>query len=195
MQTRLLTLDFSTALHHGSGTGLVGIVDRAILRDSAGMPYLAGSALKGKFRFAAQQVLDSSCEFCNKPACRSCRLFGTPRRESTVLFDDAYPPEPLLGILKSQLELSGKQVLRGATDVRAGAGIDRRRRIVETYHLFSTETLPPSFFFEGRIRGPLDDEQEKLLHQCALVLTHFGADSARGLGRCRFTVGSPEEDA
>ena len=49
MLNRQLIIDFESALHHGSGYGLAGLVDRPFLRDGKQMPYLSGAALKGKF--------------------------------------------------------------------------------------------------------------------------------------------------
>lgn len=202
MRSRVLTVEFQTALHHGSGFGLAGVVDRAILRDARSMPYLSGAALKGKFRWAAGRVLAASpgekvCaqrpgEFCRREWCRLCRLFGAPSRRADARFEDGYPVER--GLVRAMLDAGESMVLAGASEVRAATGIDRRRRIVKSEHLFFTETVPPAIVFESRITGDLDTKQLKLLQQSALILTNFGGDSSRGLGFCRYSIGA-EEDA
>lgn len=125
MQTRILRVTFETAVHHGSGFGIAGLVDRAVLRDGQGLPYLAGSALKGKFRHAAQQIvggeLPASRKPCRppglycrtEPVCDICFLFGSPLHAGGVVFEDAYPPEAERAALESHMEVNKGRVLPG----------------------------------------------------------------------------------
>lgn len=96
MKKRILQVRFHTAMHHGSGFGLVGIVDQTVLRDCDGMPYLAGSSLKGRLRHAALRVLLSSgkpaCEYGSQSvvcdgsdSCSVCFLFGSRLRQGYLL--------------------------------------------------------------------------------------------------------------
>jgi hypothetical protein len=63
--------------------------------------------------------------------------------------------------------------------------------------LYTTETLPPYLVFEGSVEGDLEsdagglnmEKQEELLRNAALILTHFGAGGARGLGFCEWKIG------
>ncbi len=64
---------------------------------------------------------------------------------------------------------------------------------VEEYHLFTTETLPPGMVFESEVFGEASGEEEGLLGQACRLLTHFGADGARGLGRCQCRLEFVEE--
>src|SRR5689334_21675621 len=99
--TLKLSIEFTAAVHHGSGFGLAGVVDRAALRDRQGIPYLTGSAIKGKFRWAALRILRSlgklACgpperETCKAaPWCGLCRVFGSPMKPGGAIFADAYP--------------------------------------------------------------------------------------------------------
>jgi len=196
-----LTIEFETPLHHGSGFGLAGIVDRAVLRDERGMPYLAGSAVKGKFRYAAARLLlgtgrevcgpwsGRDLPWCVPPeSCLLCEIFGSPRRAGKALFEDAYPAMPEQAILRSHHDSSVSKVFGGGSDVRASTAIDRYYRRARPEHLFSTETISPMVRFEATIRGNLSEEEKQVLVSSATLIAHFGADSSRGLGICRCQV-------
>ncbi|MBI3684325.1 MAG: hypothetical protein HY235_28460 [Acidobacteria bacterium] len=201
MTSRGLTIRFDTPLHHGNGYGMAGIVDRPFLQDGNGLPYLAGSAIKGKFRYAAARLVttlgsESICgqvagQFCRPSEsegtgpCVLCRLFGSPWRGGSLVFTDARPVAEEASLLR-QLAPADKGRAHGTT-IRATTAIDRRLRIVRAKHLFTTE-VAPALSFEGRIEGDLTPADEQLLRHCTMLLTHFGADSARGLGQCRFEI-------
>jgi CRISPR/Cas system CSM-associated protein Csm3 (group 7 of RAMP superfamily) len=199
--TLKLAIEFETAMHHGSGFGLAGVVDRAALRDARGIPYLTGSAIKGKFRYAALRILRSRgeqpCgppgqEFCKgEPWCALCRIFGSPMKPGAAVFGDAYPCEE--GLLADAIAGERFAAVAPGSEVRTTTAIDRHFRTVRPAHLFSTETIASFPLFESRIGGPLAAEDLKLLHQCASILTHFGADSSRGLGLCRYELSEVAE--
>lgn len=191
-----LVITFETAMHHGSGFGLAGVVDRAALRDPHGVPYLTGSAIKGKFRYAALRILRSSgdrpcgppgSEFCkSEPWCALCRVFGSPMKPGAALFEDAYPRDLALF---SAVTSGGRFAVQSPDgEVRTTTAIDRHRRTVRPQHLFSTETVTGSLRFESGIGGRLSPEDVELLRHCAMLLAHFGADSSRGLGFCRYEL-------
>jgi len=193
----VLTLAFSADLHHGSGDGIAGIVDRALLRDVQGIPYLSGAALKGKLRYGMLRWLRSLDEpvcdpdngaFCPEgSACAMCRVFGSPRRRGRLAFFDAYPEQRVwLGYLADS---SRSAVLSGPTTVRTHAAVNRSTRTVERGHLYTTETLKEGIRFTSRIVGAADSVEIDLLKKSACLLTCFGAGSARGLGFCRYEIG------
>jgi CRISPR/Cas system CMR subunit Cmr6 (Cas7 group RAMP superfamily) len=102
-----LQIEFSSASHHGSGHGLAGLIDRTLLRDHNGNPFLAGSAIKGKLRHAALQLLSSgipegAAPPCGTPPCEgdpclTCLIFGSAWRQGSLVFGDAYPVEGVEG--------------------------------------------------------------------------------------------------
>ena len=191
-----LAIDFETALHHGSGFGLSGVVDRAALRDSRGIPYLTGSAIKGKFRYAASRILRSRgqrlCgppgkELCRTdPWCALCRVFGSSMKPGAAAFDDAYPCGAAL--LSDVAEGGRFAAVSPDAEVRTTTAIDRHFRTVRPAHLFSTETITSFRRFESAISGPLSADDAALLRDCARLMTHFGADSSRGLGLCSYEL-------
>jgi len=198
LKSRLLRIEMESSLHHGSGFGLSGIVDRAVLRDIRGVPYLAGSSIKGRLRHAALRVLlaegQSAChtgdraDWCNMARpCPLCRVFGSPRRKGALIFCDAYPADGMEVLLEEMAKLPKPSGLYRDTQLRARTAIDRELRTVRPQALFTTEVLPDYFVFEGRLLGPLQDDRP-LLEKACLVITHFGADAARGLGQCKFKL-------
>ena len=137
MTSRTLTIAFSTALHHGSGFGRGGLVDRTILRDAAGLPYLAGSSIKGRFRHAVLRILlaqgEKACQpgdhvdVCKEePYCALCELFGSPFRQGGLTFTDARLDGVTARIFEEILMGSGSAP-RDAM-VRSSTAIDRELR-------------------------------------------------------------------
>jgi CRISPR/Cas system CSM-associated protein Csm3 (group 7 of RAMP superfamily) len=193
-----LRIEFSAAAHHGSGFGLSGVVDRGVLRDGTQRPYLAGSSLKGRFRHAARLILPAydpprtACEtplhpaVCKRPPwCLMCVVFGSAMHPGQVSFSDAFLDADDARWFEAARRSNISPVLEGGTEIRASTAIDRHTRTVRREHFFTTETLPP-LVFVAEVEGTLPAEGERLLRDCAEVLTHFGAGGARGLGRCRY---------
>ncbi|MCZ2077753.1 MAG: RAMP superfamily CRISPR-associated protein [Bryobacterales bacterium] len=200
MRKLTLSVVFHSAMHHGSGFGMSGLLDRTILRDSDGMPYLAGSALKGRFRNAALRIAVAEgadpCQYADQPRlcssdepCVICLLFGSPRRQGQVYFSDAYPVEEIKRFFRALSEVRRQHPFdpRDAA-IRAATAIDRARGVVRPQLLFTTETLPPDIRFVSTLCGNWDDAGEALLRNAAGILTHFGADASRGLGSCHYKL-------
>jgi CRISPR/Cas system CSM-associated protein Csm3 (group 7 of RAMP superfamily) len=193
MKVRPLEIHFSTAFHHGSGFGIAGLLDRAVLRDSRGMPYLAGSAIKGKFRHAMLRLLLSTgeepCHYGDDPGncgpCALCSVFGSRLGPGALMFSDAFPGKSLQAPLAALHQAS--RVFPGDSHVRPGIGLDRGLGTTRRHLLFSTETLPPSSVFRGTISGDLRANLEELLRQSARILNHFGSGSSHGLGACEYS--------
>jgi CRISPR/Cas system CSM-associated protein Csm3 (group 7 of RAMP superfamily) len=190
-----LTIRFQGSVHQGSGYGIAGLVDRGVLRDSAGVPYLSGSSLKGRMRHAMSRMDGGACAtgeagaFCRKePLCRICRLFGSPWSQAEWEFEDAYPVKEL-----KQASQKLKSIRAGAlfhdSSVRIQTAMDRCTGKVQEQLLFSTETLDGGWEFEARVYGVAKADLEALRH-CALLVTHLGAGRARGFGLCVIEVQS-----
>jgi CRISPR/Cas system CSM-associated protein Csm3 (group 7 of RAMP superfamily) len=196
-----LNIEFETAAHPGSGAGLAGIIDRTVLRDHAGIPYLAGSGIKGKLRYAARRLLASGfpenekspCQTpdsalpCEANLCLICQIFGSPLTQGSVFFSDAYPMDPESGIIWLSRESPGRHTLGGAIGVRATAALDRSRRTARKNHLFTSEVLSPIVRFESRLEGDVAPFAA-FLRACCAISDTFGAGSSRGMGFCAFTL-------
>lgn len=189
-----LKITLQSGLHHGSGFGTSGLVDRAVLRDSSGIPYLAASAIKGKLRHSALRVLLSeelpACQTGDAPVwcndadpCSLCRAFGSPRREGDLWFTDAYPIGETRQLLADLAELSRPNGMFRDSAVRARTSMDRKLGTVRSRLLYTTEVLPEFLVLTAEIRG-YTAPHEALLQKACTLITHIGADSARGLGHC-----------
>ena len=58
MKSKFLKIEFQSDWHIGSGAGIPGSVDRQVLRDSQGFPYIPGKTLTGILRDAAEFVAE-----------------------------------------------------------------------------------------------------------------------------------------
>lgn len=183
-------MQLQSGIHHGSGTGLGPLVDRAVLRRTDGVPYLAGSAIKGKLRSVASQIQRATIEpdphasepagFCvNAAGCLVCRLFGNPMRQGKATFSDALPAEAWM----HQFEEYG--VTR---ETRTTTAIDRHRRVARAAHLFTTEIVPPHVEFQFTVEGSFQRDELELLRNCFKLVTSFGGGSARGLGSVQMAI-------
>ena len=160
------------------------------------MPYLAGSSVKGRFRHAVLRILlalgGKACQHGDHPAvckeepyCALCELFGSPFQQGDLIFTDARLEATTARIFEAILGGSGGTPLDAI--VRSSTAIDRELRTTRPHLFFTTEALPPGLTFSGRILGETGGN-EPLLQDACKVLTHFGADGARGLGRCEYKL-------
>lgn len=193
--TLSLTIEFKSAFHHGNGYGIAGLVDRAVLRRGDGEYVLSGSALKGKFRHAAYQILRGRgsrvCEPgqpCRHDYCDLCEVFGSARRRGGAVFTDALVAEPERTWLNDLRSVAGESTLPVDSGIRARVALDRRRRVARGQHLFMTETAPAALRFCSFIRGLDNSSHIELLNDCTRLINTFGGDSSRGLGFCSFQV-------
>lgn len=196
MGTWKLTIDFDAGLPHGfhvgSGYGFAGRIDQALLRDAQGLPFIPGSALKGKLRHAAYEIAPSlghkveERDCLPKPGerpCVICRVFGSPFRAGKLFVSDATAnlvENPLLGL--ATMEKAAPRIW----EERTGVAIDRRTRTASARLLFRIETAPAGLTLQATLTGDLDESTETPLLKAAVkTLRWLGADSSRGLGGCQ----------
>ncbi len=196
-----LHISFTGHAHHGSGYGIAGLVDRAIVRDSSGVPYIPASSLKGRLRHALLRIEDGErlegepeapCGGsepslgCKKKPCRLCRLFGSAWLRGEWEFSDGYPADRLREV-SAKLAGANSRALHADSAVRMQTSMDRALGKVKDELLFSTETLDGGWQFESTVFGVAAADLQVLRH-CALIVTHLGAGRARGIGRCDIRV-------
>lgn len=167
-------------LHVGTGQGAAGL-NRAMLRDRDGLPYISGSTIKGRARFAAIRI----CDWMGMPVFKDAvadvrrggapspngphgkpdlpaRIFGHAWSRCTLRFSDARTAAPIADPALGPTELS---VLRerafGLREVRTAAARSRVLGTVSHGRLYRSEVAPPGLVFTGSIRGHLhcDDVQ------------------------------------
>ena len=171
-------------LHLGTGQGRAGM-NRGMLRDQYGQPYLSGSTIKGRARYAAIRI----CRWLGVPASEdavadvptlgdphngpsacpdiAARIFGSAWGRCTLRFSDARLEPP------PQADRTGRDGIRrqylyeqahGLREVRNGAARSRRLGTVSQGRLYRTEVAPPGLLLRGTILGHLECH-DQLGHQ------------------------------
>lgn len=177
------------------GTGAMGHTqtNKPTIKDALQRPLIPGSALKGRLRHTCERLacslLDDDDAVCHAPNpattcpldtkwldqyCPVCRLFGSPRRPSSLRFTDLHWLEP---------------VAAAPTLIRSGVSINRRRRVAEPQRLYDLETVDPlDVVYRGHITGHLNEAEGQALIALLLGglhgLTTLGGGRGSGLGRC-----------
>ena len=130
---------------------------------------IPATTIKGVLRSGLEYLLRRSDEICLDQGCGvclACDIFGHPRKESPLIFQDAK--------------------LNGEIIIRPGVKIDRRRKVALDRHLFSIEVVGGDTF-QTEIKG-FFESYEKALKACAVIWTAakfcggFGAGRSYGLG-------------
>lgn len=193
--SRRLSIAFTSPFHHGSGFGFGGLIDRTCLRRSDGLPYLAGSAIKGRLRHSALRLLGALGEpFCGEgigPPCRGepcalCRVFGSVRRPSPLVIADGVLAAPWREILAEIVDSESGRRPGRLSELRMNIALDRTSRTTRQGALFCSELMPENLAFDAEILGDLEDPEDwRTLEDAADLITHFGGGASRGWGRCR----------
>ncbi len=206
-----LTITLETALSVGAGGSAGTLADKSIARDGWNRPIIPGSQVKGKVRYAAEQILRGLGQHIPTPFDEPAlveranpirTLFGSPQMRSSLHFHDL--PGVILQIEtprehrehtdigSSQKRTKAQQVetLRGhreqhQSQIRPSVAINRRRGIAEDARLLFQETTQEGiqFFAERAITGTVPDSLHAALVWAALKLTtRWGGAKSRGLG-------------
>ncbi len=178
-------LSVNVMLHsdlHIAGVGrTAALIDRCIERDAQGRPYIPSTSFKGRVRAHYERLMHAlgyDMKSCKPPAprnmckdpnnlCPACALFGSPVQQSRVEFSHLMP--------------------QSATEptTRIGVGVNRKLNTVEQGRLFFYEAAPQTRIemFTGTVRGWATETEIAQLIAAIQLITHFGGQKARGLGR------------
>ncbi len=194
---RVYTLTFRAPVGVFTGLGIAGLVDRTVMRDASGVPFIPGSTVKGRLRFFAERLLSGDLPTgyrfhgTGKPHCKSsagactlCKLFGNPSLPSRVRVGQAALGEPWRSIVVALLAADPNPVVRPDVEIRPGIALSRLRRTTLQDHLFLDEAVPAGLQFEGRlfVDGSVTMEEEAFLHGVGAVIDALGARKATGRG-------------
>ena len=152
-------------------------VDRAIYIDPRdGKAVIPATSLKGVLRYCIEGALrarnidvceapmpDRMCPRRGKDDCVVCKVFGSPRLKSRLVFQDIR--------------------LDSDIDIRMGVGIERRRRTAKEEHLFSFE-VGYGKQFSAEIKGVFTSGDEATM-ACALLFLGANTGFALGGGKSR----------
>ena len=204
MSTRYLRLTFDSDWHVGSGAGIPGSVDRQVLRDEEGFPYVPGKTLTGILRDAAEWIADTR-DALDTAKDRNQRwkkaligLFGE-QPESHGGTQGGFASGAAVGIGSAELSRDLRNYIQGFRNasgpdlraalftVRPGVKIDRTTGRALEDHLFSTERVRGCTLYAPvkYLRGLLSEDEEKLLEDAVRAVRRLGGKRRRGGGRCR----------
>lgn len=191
MQLRIeLTITSRTPFSIGAGGSVMTIADKSIIRDGWGRPIIPGSQLKGRLRWAVEQVLrglgqDIPSPFDQYPRVEKDtlvkRIFGTPESRSPLFFAD------LPGVIGDPVQMDALRTERTQHQslIRPSVTINRARRTAADNLLMFQETaLETTRFHSPRaITGQIADvSHAALLWMATHLSTRWGGAKSRGLG-------------
>jgi len=188
------SLTFRTPVSVFSGLGIAGLMDRTVVRDSKGVPYIPGSTVKGRLRFFAERLLrttavppEYSIHKLDQPACKDiqtactfCRIFGSPAISAQLSVGQAVLESRWSELFAQLLHVNRNPVVRSDTEVRPGIALSRLRRTAFPDHLFFDEAVP-AIAFAGKLFLHTDRDLHFLISVGKLV-DALGARKAVGRG-------------
>lgn len=187
----------------GSGTTLAGVLDTEVDTDSYGIPRIQGRRVKGLFREAAMELYEFN--MADKQLIES--VFGkTGDYSGSIIFPTLYPEhaEKLRAFLDDAKKDSNlrqfaehETVLEFFTVVRSQTAIGKDG-IAEDNTLRMTRCVRRGIIFEGLMFSidTLNEEQKKLLQDCAAMIRHMGCNRTRGMGcvSCKIEISNDADD-
>ncbi|MCS6882478.1 MAG: RAMP superfamily CRISPR-associated protein [Oscillochloridaceae bacterium] len=197
MELRIaLTITSRTPVSVGAGGSVGALADKSIVRDGWGRPIIPGSQVKGKLRWAAEQLLRGLGQDVPTPFEGPKReelptlvrdLFGSPRQRSPLFFAD------LPGVIgdPARLDALRDSPEQRRSQIRPSVALDRRRRTAADNLLVFQETAleTTSFYSERAITGRVDSlDHVALLWVAAGLSTRWGGAKSRGLGWAEVTA-------
>ena len=180
--------------HLGSGAGLPGGIDRQILRDEDGFPFIPAKSLAGMWRDACERLafgLDNGNEGVWNEWVRF--LFGDQVADQKKL-GGKLPAPAVFFISNARLPAALRDRLRGLdmslTFIKPGVRIDPESGQAKTDFLRFEEVARRGAILEGtvglRLEGTCDQMMTgvAILHVGAHLLERLGGKRRRGMGRC-----------
>lgn len=170
----------------GSGKGAGNGKDNLVLKDKNGLPFVPGRTFKGLLRDAAAE-----CMFEKE---RINELFG---HENHNDFEhEAKLIENIRGVaFFSSVRLNDstrhylkehKNLVKYLYQTRTSTRLSSTKQAVD-HSLRKTEVCIP-LELEGRISGPLTEDQKNLILKSLKMLKFLGEKRYRGLGRCEIKI-------
>ena len=192
--TKTLKLKFHSDWHIGSGTGIPGCMDRQVLRDEGGLPYVPGKTLTGILRDAAEWVAHArdSAEKSTKWTDALVSLLGgqNPSLDGTG-GTEARPAAIGIGSAEFSREIQDyfserKEIIPMLFITQPGVKIDPTTGCSLEEHLFSTEKVRKGCTLYAPIKydRELTPDEEKLLCDARNAVRRIGGKRRRGGGKC-----------
>jgi len=199
------SLLFRSALSVFTGLGVAGLVDRTVVRTAAGLPYVPGSTVKGRWRWTAERLLRGAgrgqntnplwvhhidAAYCKEweGGCTVCRIFGNPALPAALQVGDAHLSEEWRDLFEEFAARSPRSRRRSApfpldTEVRPGVALSRVRGVAQSDCLFFDEAVPAVFFTgEWMLDRAISDAEWQFLVAVAGAVDGLGARKGGGRG-------------
>lgn len=207
-ETFRIRLTMESDWHVGSGMGRPGNVDRLIVRDADGLPFVPAKTLRGIWRDACEQLCRGLDNGQDGPWSHLvARLFGgQPRLVADRVDQDAADvtssrlgsaieirPARIPGSLRQQLVAADREIRQALTFIKPGVKIDRRTGAAETDCLRFEEVARKGTVLEADCRLTVVDPAGREIASALLIASaHFverlGGKRRRGAGRCRLEI-------
>ncbi len=207
---RRLKIRFDSDWHIGSGAGIPGSVDRQVLRDEDGLPYIPGKTITGVLRDAAewiayirQDVRGDGKDWKGALA----ELFGEQQPEPGG-GKDGNPARPAkIGVSSAEIAPEVRSYILDADNqinisfsfytVHPGVKINPETGRAEDNHLFSTERARSDciLYADVLFMDEVSEDGKKLLDDAVKAVRRIGGKRRRGAGECSFEwVGDPVQE-
>lgn len=190
-----LVIELKSPLCAGSGVGRAGYVDRDIVFDSAGLPYIPGRRLKGLLRDSYLQVLQTPLK---DGLPRVEELFGEAGKTGDlaggITITDAHLPDAdrlrvwLLEVYRKLPQtLQREDVIAEFTEIRRQTAMSRHTGVPEENTLRATRYIRAGLRFTSTIGGSAANHR-KALEYAGQALQFMGSSRTRGPGwvECSF---------
>jgi len=200
MTTYRIRLELESDATFGRGSGIPGLIDREIVLDRYGCPYLHGRTLKGLLSEVCSELLyalgvtDEKSD--NIWLAAADTLFGRPGStldaQSQMRLGHAHLPEELHAAIRQAVidrEWTPENVTGSLTAVRhqtameAGGAPDPHT--LRTARVILRRTV---FYAEMRLPDTLTDHQRGLIAACVKGLRRAGLARNRGRGRLQASI-------
>ena len=201
-----LKIELLSASISSGGEGRIGQVDREVVFDEWGLPFLPGRRLKGLWRDACRELADA-WQACSTKDTKPGHLFVEPdylfgevgkgpgTGSARVQIQNAYLREapllaPWLRYGLHEKRVTRDEVIESFASVRAQTAVDRLTGAPKENTLRFTRVLRPGLTFEAPLRFAGETPEPDLLRALALgaaALQRMGVNRTRGLGEvdCR----------
>lgn len=190
-----LTITMLSDWHIGSGAGIPGGVDRSVVRDGDGLPYVPASSLTGVIRASSALVARALDSASDSGAWQEWHawLFGglssdtmqAPARAKVAISSARIEPGARRGLLDGGLA-GDTTIVRSSTaiDPLTGTAAEKSLRTIE-YARKGTRLIAD---VAPTSDEPFPSEAVFLLAAALKVTEHLGGKRTRGSGRCRMEL-------
>lgn len=193
-------VNFLSDWHIGSGSGTAEGIDRAVVRDNAGIPFVPAKSLTGILRDSCEHLLSGL--FPDNPSAAEAwttRLFGsdvstigdTGTHAALVWVRAARVDRATHDSIKS-LGSAARTTAAALTTVKSGVSIDRVSGRAKQDHLSFTEVARPMELFASISIDSEDTTDAILLAASCRLVESIGGKRRRGLGKCTVELLHPD---